>query len=122
MNTIILRCLRYDAERWWYHRALRRQGQIAEARRLERDSVRSALHDFRGKYPVNHGGHSPYGSGWVEFHNLSSVGGVHPGAWTALHLFYGWACDGIMYPPSLYGQSPYHSYMAGSAPWNEAAS
>ena len=43
MNTEILRALRADAAAWWRHRALRRCGEIEEAQRLERATIRRDL-------------------------------------------------------------------------------
>lgn len=37
----VLRLLFQKARRWWYHQELRERGQIAEARRRERQSVRN---------------------------------------------------------------------------------
>ena len=43
MHTIILRALRATALAWWRHRDLRRSGNIDEARRLERKTIRRDL-------------------------------------------------------------------------------
>lgn len=40
MQTEILRVLRAEARSWWRHRELRRSGDLDEARRLERQSIR----------------------------------------------------------------------------------
>ena len=39
MQTEILRVLRAEARSWWRHRALRRTGDLDEARRLERQTI-----------------------------------------------------------------------------------
>ena len=43
----VLRLLRYDAARWWWFQTLRNQGRIEEARRLERESIRSNVRFIR---------------------------------------------------------------------------
>lgn len=40
MQTKVLRVLRAEARSWWRHRALRRTGDLDEARRLERLTIR----------------------------------------------------------------------------------
>ena len=40
MQTEVLRVLRTEAQSWWRHRALRRTGDLDEARRLERLTIR----------------------------------------------------------------------------------
>ena len=47
MNIEILHALRANAAAWWRHKALRRSGDIYEARRLERASVRRDLSYLR---------------------------------------------------------------------------
>ena len=58
MNTRVLRALRADAREWWYHQALRKEGNIAEAQQRERSSIRSAVRSLReavGWYPSGDG-------------------------------------------------------------------
>ena len=43
MQTEVLRVLRAEARSWWRHRALRRTGDLDEARRLERLTIRRDL-------------------------------------------------------------------------------
>jgi hypothetical protein len=43
----VARLLRADARQWWYHAQLRRQGNAAEARRREAESVRSSIAHIR---------------------------------------------------------------------------
>ncbi|WP_439150441.1 hypothetical protein [Sulfitobacter sp.] len=40
MQTEVLRALRADAQSWWRYRELRRTGDLDEARRLERQTIR----------------------------------------------------------------------------------
>lgn len=40
MQTEVLRVLRAEARSWWRHRELRRSGELEEARRLERVTIR----------------------------------------------------------------------------------
>ena len=40
VNLAVLRLLFQSTRRWWYHRRLRKRGEVAEARRRERQSVR----------------------------------------------------------------------------------
>lgn len=47
MDTTILRALRADAREWWWHRQLRQQGHVAEARALERADVRANVRTLR---------------------------------------------------------------------------
>ncbi len=47
MNVWILRALRGDARGWWAHRELRGRGDIEEAARRERASMRSSLDVIR---------------------------------------------------------------------------
>lgn len=47
MEAKVLRLLRYDAKRWWYHQALRKQGQIDKAIKLERQSIRDSVKTIR---------------------------------------------------------------------------
>ena len=39
--------LNKEAKTWWYHIHLRTQGQIAEARRLERKSIKNSVRHIR---------------------------------------------------------------------------
>ena len=39
LSVAVLRLLFQDARSWWYHRCLREQGRVAEARRRERRTV-----------------------------------------------------------------------------------
>ena len=39
--------LNKDAKDWWYHEALRRQGNVEEARMRERDSIKRAVRNIR---------------------------------------------------------------------------
>jgi hypothetical protein len=39
--------LNHDARTWWFHQQLRKQGQAAEARRRERQSIRSNVRHLR---------------------------------------------------------------------------
>jgi hypothetical protein len=43
MQTKVLRVLRAEARSWWQHRKLRRSGELVEARRLERITIRRDL-------------------------------------------------------------------------------
>lgn len=43
MQTEVLRVLRAEARSWWRHRKLRRSGELVEARRLERITIRRDL-------------------------------------------------------------------------------
>ena len=43
MRTKVLRVLRAEARSWWRHRELRRSGDLDEARRLERITIRRDL-------------------------------------------------------------------------------
>ena len=43
----IYRLLNHEAKIWWYHSQLRKQGRIAEARELERKSIRSSVKTLR---------------------------------------------------------------------------
>ena len=43
MQTEVLRVLRAEARSWWRHRELRRSGELEEARRLERITIRRDL-------------------------------------------------------------------------------
>ena len=43
MTDNLYTLLNNDAKRWWYHRQLREQGQAAEARKRERDSIREHI-------------------------------------------------------------------------------
>ena len=43
MQTEVLRVLRTEAQSWWRHRVLRRTGDLDEARRLERLTIRRDL-------------------------------------------------------------------------------
>ena len=47
MNTCILRALRAEAKMWWAHKNLRDAGQIKEAQKRERNSIRSQLQTIR---------------------------------------------------------------------------
>ncbi|UWR24630.1 hypothetical protein [Sulfitobacter sp. S190] len=47
MNTGVLRVLRAEAASYWRHRALRRDGQVDQARRLEREVIRRNLRHLR---------------------------------------------------------------------------
>lgn len=42
-----LRILRDEARRWWYHRKLRENGEHAEARRREHESIRHSIRTLR---------------------------------------------------------------------------
>lgn len=43
----VFRALRSDAREWWYHKDLRKRGQISEARQREHDSLRSNVRSLR---------------------------------------------------------------------------
>jgi hypothetical protein len=47
MKCKVLHLLRHDASMWWYYQTLRKQGMITEARRLERESIRSNVRFIR---------------------------------------------------------------------------
>jgi hypothetical protein len=70
----VLRLLLEDARGWWYHRKLREQGDIAEARRRERRSVRRHAEDLK-QAVVLHVGRG----GWSLYRNqgrLEGHGGI----------------------------------------------
>lgn len=53
----VLRLLRHDARMWWWHQQLRKQGNIAEAVKLERASIRREVQFIRaniGRHAVTH--------------------------------------------------------------------
>ena len=43
----VYRLLNADAQEWWYHQKLRAAGQAEEARKRERQSIRSAASQLR---------------------------------------------------------------------------
>lgn len=47
MEAKVLRLLRHDARMWWWFKTLRSRGQIAEATRLERESIRNDVKFIR---------------------------------------------------------------------------
>jgi hypothetical protein len=62
MDVTIYRLLNADTKAWWYHKQLRERGATKEARKRERDSIRSALDTLRTAYfwSVGHGGWTIY--------------------------------------------------------------
>ncbi|MEA3376727.1 MAG: hypothetical protein U9R72_11100, partial [Chloroflexota bacterium] len=47
LSIAVLRLLFQDARSWWYHRCLREQGMVADARRRERHAVCRHVDDLR---------------------------------------------------------------------------
>lgn len=68
MKTTLLTALRADAQSWWYHQKLRREGNKAEALRRERESVRSNLKVIRTARlaVIGHGGSTIHMAGGVR--------------------------------------------------------
>lgn len=46
-GPIVLKLVRESARKWWWFQQLRKQGRIAEAQKLERDSIRSTIKTMR---------------------------------------------------------------------------
>ena len=67
MKSWLYAALDSEARRWWYHRQLRDQGQTAEARDRERQSIRRALKTWRSVLAVE-GGHVSVGLGGHTVH------------------------------------------------------
>lgn len=55
-----------NTRRWWYHRQLRDNGEIQEARRRERRSIRDAIRSFRET--IKNGGYLSVGRGGWTLH------------------------------------------------------
>lgn len=62
--------LNQDAQSWWHYKALRKAGQVKEARQKERESIRSSIRHLRAT--IKNGGHLSYGRGG---YTLSMGGG-----------------------------------------------
>lgn len=67
MKVQILRRLRAETRAWWYHKALRERGEIAEASARERASIRSDL-DVVRKTRANPGAYVSCGIGGTTIH------------------------------------------------------
>lgn len=82
----VLRLLRYDAKRWWYHKTLREQGNIAKATILERASIRDEVRFIRHNIRREATTHR---LSVIEFLDrpgdsyTTTVSGCHPGGFTA---------------------------------------
>ena len=59
--------LNKDAKSWWYHAQLRDRGQVEEARRRERESIRSTINSLR-KCLAAPGGYMSVGRGGWTLH------------------------------------------------------
>lgn len=66
-----------EAKRWWYYRQLREQGNVAEARRKERESIRSTIKTIREaqKYPAAYMSWGAYGMTFHYSRNSRLSGG-----------------------------------------------
>lgn len=67
INFTVLRLLTEKARRWWYHQKLREKGEIAEARKRERASVRSNVAHFKAARVIYIGP-----GGWTLYHREGS--------------------------------------------------
>jgi hypothetical protein len=76
--TTLYALLNRDAKAWWYHKQLRERGQTEEARKRERDSIKSDVDTLRKC--IADGGYASIGrGGWgIHYHNgtLSGYGGI----------------------------------------------
>ncbi len=70
MTLTVLRLLFKDARSWWYHRKLRQQGRVAEARRRERKCVQKHALDL-DRATVLHIGRG----GWTLYRNKGRLKG-----------------------------------------------
>ena len=67
--------LDHNARRWWYHHELRRRGQVIEARRRERQSIRENVRTLRqarengGFLTIGHHGWTLHLSKWHTLHS-----------------------------------------------------
>lgn len=77
----LYRILDEDARRWWYHKELRRQGAVAEARRRERASIRHSLDTLREA--LAGGGYLAIGRGGWTLHVSDNRRVEHYGGITA---------------------------------------
>jgi hypothetical protein len=71
--------LNQSAKEWWWHKKLRSEGNVKEARRRERDSIKS--HTKYLRETLDNGGYLSIGrGGWTlhisDNHRLSHYGGI----------------------------------------------
>ena len=65
--------LNQDAQSWWHYKALRKAGQVKEARQKERESIRSSVRHLR--QTIKNKGHISYGRGGWSL-NMGGGGSV----------------------------------------------
>jgi hypothetical protein len=73
MQTEVLRVLRADAQSWWRHRELRGSGELEEAHRLERISIRRDIGYLRAALNNPNAYVSCGGGGTILYLGLTTV-------------------------------------------------